>query len=103
MPDIHSFFGGKIPVRVLGIDAPEKRARDKCERELAEKAREFVHKALSNALQIELRNLQRDKYFRILADVFVDGSHLGSELIRKRLAVAYDGDTKPIINWCNFR
>jgi endonuclease YncB( thermonuclease family) len=103
LPDVHHFFGSQIPIRILGIDAPERRASAKCEKELAEKARNYTHMRLSKAFQIELRNLQRDKYFRVLADVYVDGAHLGSELIRKRLAISYDGEKRPVVNWCHFR
>jgi endonuclease YncB( thermonuclease family) len=39
--------------------------------------------------------MQRGKYFRIVADVFVDGSNLGQELIERGLAKPYDGGTKP--------
>jgi endonuclease YncB( thermonuclease family) len=39
--------------------------------------------------------MQRGKYFRIVADVYVDGSDLGQELIEKGLAKPYHGEKKP--------
>ena len=48
--------------------------------------------------KIELRNLQRDKYFRLLADVYVDNKSLGARLKRAGLARAYNGGTKT--TWC---
>ena len=44
------------------------------------------------ATQIELRNLARDKYFRILADVYVNGQLLADALKEKGLAKDYDGE-----------
>ncbi len=43
----------------------------------------------------ELRNMKRGKYFRILADVYVDGENHGKELITKGLAKSYNSEKKP--------
>jgi endonuclease YncB( thermonuclease family) len=48
---------------------------------------------------IELKNMQRGKYFRIVADVHVDDKNLADMLIENNLAVRYDGGTK-IKDWC---
>jgi micrococcal nuclease len=39
--------------------------------------------------------MQREKYFRIVADVNVDGGSLGQELIDQELAKPYDGGKNP--------
>jgi len=46
-----------------------------------------------------LKSLKRSKYFRIVADVFVDGESLGEMLVNKELAVPYSG-RKKIKKWC---
>ena len=66
---------------------------------LARQAKQFVVAALRSAKVIELRNLRRGKYFRIVADVYVDGQSLAPMLIAKGLGVPYHGGrkTRP---WC---
>ncbi len=99
---VHPLFGKQIPVRVLGIDSPEIKSKNKCESRLAQVAREFVHNQLKAAKQISLVNVQRDKYFRILADVQYDKKSLTQELLQRKMAYPYDGGTKQKINWCEF-
>ena len=48
---------------------------------------------------VELRNMRRDKYYRILAEVYVDGKSLAQHLLDKGLAVPYDGGAK--ISWAS--
>ena len=64
----------------------------------AKEARDFVKAMLSNAKEITLANVTRDKYFRVLADVYVDGVSLSELLIENKLAFSYDGGTKR--SWC---
>ena len=73
IPNIHELFGKEIPVRLLGIDTAEIRTSDECEKEMAEKAKDFVENELLNATTIHLYNIERDKYFRVAADVIIDG------------------------------
>ena len=75
--------------------------RGKCEQEklLARKAKQYTLMALSNAKTIELRNMQRGKYFRIVAEVYADGQSVGDGLVREGLAVVYDGGKK-VKDWC---
>jgi micrococcal nuclease len=100
IPRVHAFFSKNIPVRIFGIDSPERKTEDPCEKEKAEIAKEFTNDILSRGHSIELRSVQRDKYFRLLADVFVDGRSLGQQLLKRGLAVEYDGGEKPKVNWC---
>lgn len=95
--DVHPIIGKAISIRINHIDTPEitdKRARVKA---LALDARDYVKVRLLQASCIELTNIQRDKYFRVLADVYVDGKNLAQELIQKGFAQPYDGGAKP--NW----
>ena len=75
-------IGERIPIRVMGVDAPEIRGKCDSEKQLARKAKQFTVQALRSAKTIELRNIERGKYFRILADVYVDGQNLAGSLIK---------------------
>jgi endonuclease YncB( thermonuclease family) len=66
---------------------------------MAIKAREFVRKMVTGK-KIVLKNVWRDKYFRLLATVEVDGKSVGDELIKAGLAVKYDGLNKLHVKWC---
>ena len=90
--------GYRMSVRILGIDTPELKAKCKREKDLAINAKRLSTSLLMDGKLIELRNIKRGKYFRILADVYVDGISIGDELIRNNLALEYDGGTK--IDWC---
>lgn len=82
IPDTHPLIGKNISVRVNGIDTPEKTGKKPCEKERAREAQKLTASLLKPALNIELRNLDRDKYFRILADVFFDNKPLSETLIK---------------------
>jgi len=94
-----AIVGEKMSVRVNGIDTPEIRGKCAQEKELAHKAKQIVVELMKKAKVVELRNMQRDKYFRIVSDVYIDGKNLSFLLIEKNLAVVYDGGTKTK-NWC---
>ena len=100
IPNVHPLLGQKVSVRILGIDTPEVKTHDTCEKSAARNAQRLVENLLSHAQRIDLENVARDKYFRILADVRVDGKSVAELLIKNRLAVAYDGGTKAKTNWC---
>ena len=91
-PDL---IGQRIGIRVSGIDTPEKRGTTDDIKKLSMAAREVTATLLKDAETIELRNVQRGKYFRIIADVYVDDKDLGQILIDQKLAKPYDGGTKP--------
>jgi len=90
--------GKNIPIRVNGVDTPEIRGKCQYEKDLALEARDFVRGKLSNAKEIKLTNLQRGKYFRVVANVVVDGVSLEKELLDNELAYEYSGGKK--LSWC---
>ena len=90
--------GKNIAIRVNGIDTPEIRGKCQYEKNLALDARDFVRNKLADAKEIKLTNLQRGKYFRVVANVLVDGVSLGQELLDNKLAYRYDGGKK--LSWC---
>ena len=91
--------GKNIPIRLNGVDTPEIRGKCKYEKDLALKARDFVRNKLANAKEIKLTKLQRGKYFRVVADVLIDGVSLEQELLDNRLAYKYTGGKKS--SWCD--
>lgn len=101
IPDIHALFGKNISVRVAGIDTAELHGKAPCEKVAGDKAREFVQTTLKSARHIDLINVGRDKYFRILADVQADGVSIAAALLKNKLAVPYDGKAKMKVNWCD--
>lgn len=96
-PDI---IGYRIGIRIAGIDTPEIRGKCQVEKDKAQLAKQFVVEKLHNAQTVELRNIKRGKYFRIVANVFVDEINLADAIIEAGFAVAYDGNTKTK-NWCD--
>ncbi len=90
--------GKNIPIRVNGVDTPEIRGKCQYEKNLALEARDFVRGKLANAKEIKLTNLQRGKYFRVVANVLVDGVSLEQELLDNELAYEYSGGKK--LSWC---
>ena len=99
LPGLHPIIGEKISIRVNGIDTPE--IKGKCDKEKydAKQAKEMVADILKDAEQIVLRNMERGKYFRIAADVIVNGENLASMLIEAGMAIRYDGGKKTH-KWC---
>lgn len=100
IPSMHPIIGKKINIKVLGIDTPEIRTKDKCEKEKARNAKRLVKNLLKNAKRIDLIDVKRGKYFRIVADVIIDGISLNNYLLKNGLAYSYDGGKKKKMNWC---
>ncbi|NTS78138.1 thermonuclease family protein [Catenovulum sp. SM1970] len=98
LKDYPALVGENIPIRVNGVDTPEIRGKCKREKQLARKAKQFTVNQLRNAEQIKLVNVQRGKYFRIAADVMVDGQNLADLLIKANLGYPYTGGKKK--PWC---
>ena len=95
-PDI---IGKRISVRVNGIDGPELKGKCQAEKVVARKAKQHTVELLRGGKVIELRNMQRGKYFRILADVYIDGNSLAENLISAGLARSYEGGKR--LDWCH--
>ena len=95
-PDI---VGKNIRIRIKGIDAPE--IKGKCQREidLAIMARDYLRNAINQSSHIELRNIERGKYFRIAGELYIDGENISNNLIKRKLAYHYNGGKKR--SWCN--
>jgi len=100
--DINSLppiVGKNISIRLNGVDTPEIQGKCQYEKDLALKARDFVRNKLANSKEIKLTKLQRGKYFRVVADVMIDGVSLEKELLENKLAYKFTGGKKS--SWCN--
>jgi endonuclease YncB( thermonuclease family) len=106
LPDtIPDVFSHEISVRVRHIDTAEIKGSNKCEREMAEKAKVVVTTLLKNAKKIDLEDVGRDKFFRLLCSVNIttqanENLDLSNYLIAEGYAVPYEGETKPKTDWC---
>ncbi|MCP1317581.1 thermonuclease family protein [Halomonas sp. 707B3] len=88
-------IGHRIPVRISGINAPERRSRcdteaeKEREKELAAEVRIYLVERLRGAESIELRRIERGSFFRIIAEVWADGENVGQEMIEAGHALPY--------------
>jgi len=98
---VHPMLGKNAKIRVRGIDTPEIRGSDKCEKDLARAAKRLVKSELKNAKKVTLSNCGKGKYFRLVCDINYDGKNLKTILFKNKLAYSYEGGKKRKINWCN--
>lgn len=101
VPSWHPVVGKKIDIRISGIDTPEMRGSCQSEIDLARKAKQYLIDRLRPATTIELRSLGRDKYFRIDAQLWINGVNISDEMIKNGLARAYSGGKKE--SWCDVK
>lgn len=93
IPTYPKIVGESIGIRINGIDCAEMHDENPIVKAWAEKAKNRVIE-LTKGQQITLKEIQRDKYFRILAKVYVKDKSVGDILIKEGLAKKYDGGTK---------
>jgi micrococcal nuclease len=92
----------RVNVRLLGIDAPEMKSKNKDEKDLAHKAQTALSDLIMGK-KVTLRNTQNEKFGRLLADVYCEGIHLNEWIVEHRYAVSYNGGTKqPPANWFDY-
>ena len=99
LPGLHPLIGDRISVRLRGIDTPEIRGKCDREKELATAARDLLTDLLTRARSIDLLQVERGKYFRILATVTADGQDVGALLMAQQLARPYTGGRRA--GWCD--
>jgi len=92
----------RFSVRLNGIDCPEIKSKNDIEKECALITKKEVTDLILHKV-VTLKNVQTEKYGRILADVYLDDLHLNKHMLDRRLAVAYDGGTKlSPNNWLDY-
>lgn len=103
LPCTQDIFCRDISVRVYGVDTPEMKTQNSCEKKKAKEAQSLTKEVLSKG-PVLLKNCKRDKYFRLLCEVAVLGKNQGydlsEELVNNHLAVRYYGETKAEVDWC---
>ena len=96
---VHSLIGKDIRVRINDVEAPEiKRAKCEAEKEAALQSRDFLQNELMNASRIDLINVERGKFFRLIAHIIYDGKNAAQELLKAGHVKPYNGSHKP--DWC---
>ena len=94
----HGIFLQNQSCRIAKIDTAESRVNLKkypertAEKALGLKAKERLKDLL--VVDVILHCLERDKYGRLLGDLYVEGRSVGDILVEEGLACPYDGGTK---------
>ncbi len=82
--------------------APEVRTKCDAEKVAAREARDMLAERLRPATAIELREVTRGKYFRLVAEVLADGVNLSALLLERGLARPYtavQGSARSVRGW----
>jgi endonuclease YncB( thermonuclease family) len=99
IPGRHLLIGDKIEVLIKGIEIPKKTGVCEKERHKAEGAEKLISFLLGRAKNITLKNIERDRRFRLSASVLVDGKDIRRILIKKGVAVK-NLTGKKGMDWC---
>ena len=99
IPGVHPLLGQKIKVRIRGIDTPEIRSKCEWEKVLAVRTRDFLIALLRESPRVDLVDVGRGKYFRIVATVIAHGVDVGKVMIDKGWARPYGGGKRKA--WCS--
>ena len=99
IPGWHPVVGESIPVRIAGIDAPEIRGQCEREKQHARLVQRIVESQLRKAKQVQLKNVRRGKYFRLVGDLYADGNNIAEGLLKRGLVNPYDGQSARK-SWC---
>lgn len=93
IPSYPKIIGENIRVRLKGINTDEMG-----DDEAADLAGDFVRAKVAAGKKIELRKLSRDKFFRLLAELWIDNKNIADELLEAGLARPWNGQgVKPVI------
>ena len=83
----------RFSVRLRSIVAPEIRGDSEKECLLAIQSRDALHNLIFGKI-IELRNNGKEKYGRLLADIYYNKIHINKWMLDNKYAVLYDGGRK---------
>ncbi len=86
----------RFSVRLNGIDSPEMKGKSEDEKQAAIHSRDALSSKILHK-HVFLRNVQSEKYGRVLADVYDENDLcLNTWMIEQSLAVPYDGGAKKL-------
>ena len=85
----------RFSVRLNGIDSPEIKGKTEKEKELAIISRDKLHQLIYGKV-VSIRNIETEKYGRVLADIYMDDLHVNKWMLDNFYAVAYYGKKKEI-------
>lgn len=92
----------KKSCRILGIDGPELKSKIKSEKKIAKLGQIYLKNLILGKV-ITLNNHHKDKYGRMLADIYLNGIKVSDLILSNKYAVEYDGGTKKSPeNWEHF-
>jgi len=92
----------RFSVRLKGIDCPEIKTKNIQEKQCAILIRDLLKDLLMDKI-VTLKEVELEKYGRILAFVYLDEVNLSDLLCEKHMAVKYDGGTKHCPeNWMTY-
>ena len=92
----------RLSVRLNGIDAPEIKGKTDDEKIASKQVKDALSNLILNKY-VTLKNIQSEKYGRILADVYIGDLHVNEWLIKEKYAVKYDGGTKKTpVSWLKY-
>ena len=83
----------RFQVRLNGIDSPEIKGHTEEEKSAGIISRNALKEKIFGYI-VELRNVETEKYGRILADIYLDNLHINKWLLDAKYAVPYNGGTK---------
>ena len=83
----------RFSIRLNGIDTPELRTRNENEKKHGYIARDALSDKILNKIVV-LKNVDSEKYGRLLADIYLDDENICEWMINQGYAVRYDGGTK---------
>jgi micrococcal nuclease len=83
----------RFSVRLRSIDSPEIRGESKKECDLAIQSRDALHNLIFGKI-IELKNNGKEKYGRLLADIYYNDIHVNKWMLDKGYAIKYEGGKK---------
>ena len=92
----------RFSIRLTGIVCPELQSRDPDEKMVATYVKyQLIDKIVGK--YIKLKNVETEKYGRILAEVYLGKENINNWLIENKFAVEYNGGTKNTPkNWLNY-
>jgi micrococcal nuclease len=102
--DIDLGFGmsyKKQRVRMMGIDTPESRTRDKVEKLFGKASKKHLKKLLESAESISLISHDKGKFGRILGEIYIHNDdaelNVNQKMIDDCHAVPYTGENKDLV------